>query len=224
MLILPWLAHPCSLGYHIPAVLLLYCFLGSLQARVHCDCAGILSAEQNKPDCCTLNLLWSPYKAQLHCLLPVTLSKHAGSNSEAFWFRPLWPACCQNWAGSDFSRWSVQVLDSWIWPRSKSACKNHQARFWQSATSPLPVSQFQTRLHSSTDGLDQESLGLLVATASEPICIRCESDPACLLGQILNSTTQKISGLESRVVLGPPPPPPPPPNYAEKGFIKKQSF
>ena len=180
MLILPWLAHPCSLGYHIPAVLLLYCFLCSLQAWVHCECAGILSAEQNKLDCCTLNLMWSPYKAQLHCLLPVTLLPQETCRIQ---FRSIlvlaitasvlpdlgWIA----YAGSDFIRRSVQVLDTWIWSGSKSVCKNHQARFWQSATSLLPVSHFQTHLHSSRDGLDQESLGPLLATASEPICIRC---------------------------------------------------
>ena len=31
-------------------------------------------------------------------------------------------------------------------------CKNHRARCWQNTTSPLPVSHFQARLRSSTDG------------------------------------------------------------------------
>ena len=45
-----------------------------------------------------------------------------------------------------------------VWPKSRScsgskpACKNHRARFWQNVTGPLPVSHFQTRLHSSTGG------------------------------------------------------------------------
>ena len=79
------------------------------------------------------------------------------------------------------------------------------------ADGPLQVSHFQTWLHSSTDSSDhivqnqpgseqdclvrfgqtllvqkqasvQESLGLLLASASEPIQIRCESDVASLLG------------------------------------------
>ena len=41
-----------------------------------------------------------------------------------------------------------------IWSRSKPVCKNHRVRFWQNATGPLPVSHFQTRLRSTTDGLD----------------------------------------------------------------------
>ena len=84
--------------------------------------------------------------------------------------------------------------------------------FWQDATSPLPVFHFQARLQSSTDvpgdtmqnkprsdlvltvscfgQMDpvqkqagvQESSGPLLAKASRPIQIRCELDPACLLG------------------------------------------
>ena len=33
--------------------------LFDMRARVHCQCAGSLSAEPNKPECCMLNLLWS---------------------------------------------------------------------------------------------------------------------------------------------------------------------
>ena len=48
---------------------------------------------------------------------------------------------------------SSLVLATCIWSGSKLVCKNHQARFWQNATSPLPVFHLQTQLHSSTDGL-----------------------------------------------------------------------
>ena len=48
---------------------------------------------------------------------------------------------------------SSLVLATCIWSGSKLVCKNHQARFWQNATSPLPVFHLQTQLRSSTDGL-----------------------------------------------------------------------
>ena len=79
--------------------------------------------------------------------------------------------------------------------------------FWQNATSSLPVSCFQTWLHSFTDSPDpiwfwltvsgfsqrdsvwkqasvQESSGPLLANASEPIWTGCKLDLACLLGKL----------------------------------------
>ena len=47
-----------------------------------------------------------------------------------------------------------QVLAKWIWSRSKPVCKNHQVWFWQNAMGLLPVSHFQTQVHSSIDGPD----------------------------------------------------------------------
>ena len=49
------------------------------------------------------------------------------------------------------SGWPGQVLDKLIWSGSTPVCKNHWAQFV--ATGLLPVSHFQTRLHSSMDGL-----------------------------------------------------------------------
>ena len=53
-----------------------------------------------------------------------------------------------------WSTWPGQVLAHHTWSRSKPVCENHQAQFWQNATSLLPVSHFHARLHSSTDGPD----------------------------------------------------------------------
>ena len=53
-----------------------------------------------------------------------------------------------------WSGWPDQVLAKRIWSGSKPVCKNHQEQFWQNATGLLPVSHFQTLLHSSTDGPD----------------------------------------------------------------------
>ena len=85
-------------------------------------------------------------------------SKHAGSDSEAFW---LWPESGRTiLAGSDFlypiqlhsakeyhailaqirSGWPAQVLAKCVGSRSKPVSINHQAWFWQNATGPLPVS------------------------------------------------------------------------------------
>ena len=92
-----------------------------------------------------------------------------------------------------------------VWPNTSGLEANRCAGiiapcFWQDANGPLPVSHRQARLCSSTDvpgnivpGLGrtdpvrkqadvQESSGPLLANASQPIRIGCESDPACLLG------------------------------------------
>ena len=55
------------------------------------------------------------------------------------------------------SEWPGQVLAKHVGSRSKLAwCAGIiRAQFWQNATGPLPVSYFQTWLHSSTDGPDQ---------------------------------------------------------------------
>ena len=106
-----------------------------------------------------------------------------------------------------------------FWPNTSGPEASQCARivrpgFWQSATSRFPVSHFQIRLRSSTDGLDhivqnqarswcwltvsgfgqtgpvqkqmsaQESSGPLLAKASKLIWIGCEWDPACLLGSV----------------------------------------
>ena len=52
------------------------------------------------------------------------------------------------------SGWPGQVLGKRILSGSKPVCRNHWARCWQNATSPLPVSHFQIRLRPSTDGPD----------------------------------------------------------------------
>ena len=52
------------------------------------------------------------------------------------------------------SGWLGQVLAKCMRSGSRSVSQNHQAWFWQSTTSPLPVSHFPTRLRSSTDGAD----------------------------------------------------------------------
>ena len=52
------------------------------------------------------------------------------------------------------SGWPHQVLAKRIWSGSKPVCKNHRAQFWQNTNGPLPLSHFQTRLHSFTDGPD----------------------------------------------------------------------
>ena len=100
-------------------------------------------------------------------------SKHAGSDSEAFW---LWPESGRTiLAGSDFqyliqlhsakeyhailaqirSGGPAQVLAKCVGSRSKPVSINHQAWFWQNATGPLPVSHFQTWLCSPIDGPDE---------------------------------------------------------------------
>ena len=103
-------------------------------------------------------------------------SKHAGSESEAFWLRPgmaigpdgtyrnRLPASdsvpfFQRRPGSSCGKparvrsgWPGQVWAKRIWSGSKPGCKNHEARFWQSATGPQPVSHLQTRLRCPTGG------------------------------------------------------------------------
>ena len=161
--------------------------------------------------------------------------KHAGSNSEAFWLRPT---CSRNQAGlympdptsriqfgSVFfqrrpgsncakptrirSGWPLQVWGKHIVFTSKPVYKNHQAWFWQKATGPLPVSHFQTRLRSSTDGPDHtvqyqpgsdlvlsdcQILAKRIRSGGKPVYknhqarfwptlpSRAVSDPACVLG------------------------------------------
>ena len=100
------------------------------------------------------------------------------------------------------SGWSGQGLANRIWPGSKPVFRNHRARFWQNATGPLPVSHFETRQRSSTDGPDQivpnqPGADLVLAHThsvrfwprkragvqeSSGQRFRCESAPACLLG------------------------------------------
>ena len=52
------------------------------------------------------------------------------------------------------SGWPGHVLAKHIQSASKSVSKNHWAQFRHNVTGLLPVSHFQTRLRSSTDGLD----------------------------------------------------------------------
>ena len=106
-------------------------------------------------------------------------SKHAGSDSEAFWLRP---ACNQNWAGS-YNYAGPDLLHLIRFPSSKQGpdytAHNRPAlnladlvRFWsiafgleaswcaaiigagawRNAAGPLPVLHFHSRLCSSTDG------------------------------------------------------------------------
>ena len=49
---------------------------------------------------------------------------------------------------------SGHILAKIFWSGRKSVCKNYRAKLWQNATGPLQVSQFETRLRSSTDGPD----------------------------------------------------------------------
>ena len=106
-------------------------------------------------------------------------SKHAGSNLEAFWLRPIVAITASVQPESAFlnpiqfrsskegpnhivQNWPISSLDGWarFWPNMSvpeaSWCARIiRAQFWQNATGPLPVSYFQTWLHSSTDGPDQ---------------------------------------------------------------------
>jgi len=52
------------------------------------------------------------------------------------------------------SGWPDQLLAKCIWFGSKLVFMNQRAWFWHNATSLLPVSHFQTRMHSSTDDPD----------------------------------------------------------------------
>ena len=98
--------------------------------------------------------------------------RHPASNSVAFFQRrPGWPG---------------QVSAKRIWSGSQPACKNVHARFWQNTTGPLPVSPFQTWLHSSTDGLDHNYCAKPACkTSSSWLCqvlakrIRSGNKPVC---------------------------------------------
>ena len=110
-------------------------------------------------------------------------AKHAGSDPEAVWLRPVMAitACVQPesgrivYAGSDFPhpfllRFSEEGMDHTVQNRSGSDldglvrvwsnASGPEARwcartispgFWQEATGPLPVPDFQTKFCSSTD-------------------------------------------------------------------------
>ena len=73
--------------------------------------------------------------------------------SNLFLFQRRPESCCAKlvliWSG-----WPGQVLDKHTWTGSKLVCKNHRAQFWQNTNIWLPVSHFQTQLHSYTDGSD----------------------------------------------------------------------
>ena len=91
-----------------------------------------------------------------------------------------------------------------FWPNRSGleASPNHLAQFCEMATGLLPITHFQTQLHSSTEGphhnycaeptqiwfwltvLGFGQCGPLLASTSEPIWIWCESDLACLLGKL----------------------------------------
>ena len=110
--------------------------------------------------------------------LPDLIRKHFGYGQ--LW--SLWPACSQNQArlcrpdptspirfGSGFPKkaWTILcktdpdlIWTAWFCPNASSPEASRCARtirpsFWQNATSPLPVSDFQTRLCSSTNSLDR---------------------------------------------------------------------
>ena len=106
-------------------------------------------------------------------------SKHAGSDLEAFRLRPVVAITASVQPESAFLN-PIQFRSSkegpdriaqtgrdpvWMaWPGFVQTCRGPEAswcariiraQFWQNATGPLPVSYFQTWLHSSTDGPDQ---------------------------------------------------------------------
>ena len=76
------------------------------------------------------------------------------------WWSASMPDLIQFWISKEsldhtvWSGWPGQFWAKHILCRSKPVCKNHQARFWQNATGPLPLSHFHTRLHCSTDSLN----------------------------------------------------------------------
>ena len=67
--------------------------------------------------------------------------------------KKAWIILCKT--GPIRSGWSCQVVAKRVWSGSKPGCKTHRVRFCQNATDPLPVSHFQTRLRSFTDGPDR---------------------------------------------------------------------
>ena len=100
-----------------------------------------------------------------------------------FWSRPR--SYCAKLAQIRFG-WPPQVLAKQIWSRSKLLCKNHWVCFWQNASCPLPVSHFQTQLHSSTDGpghIVQHQTGSDLVLADCQVwaeVIQSGSKPVCL--------------------------------------------
>ena len=110
--------------------------------------------------------------------------KHAGSDPEAFWLRPVKAVTASVRsesgrivsAGSDFPhpiqfRFSKEGMDHIVWNRSWSDLGGRvwpnasgleaswcagiiRPGFWKDATRPLPIFYFQTRLQSSTDVAD----------------------------------------------------------------------
>ena len=110
-------------------------------------------------------------------------SKHAGSDSEAFWLRPGMAITASELESgrivrSDFPHpirfcfflkkaWTIlckptRVRSGWpgqVWvnasgPEASQCARIIEPGYWKNATSPLPVSHFQTRLYPSTDGPD----------------------------------------------------------------------
>ena len=124
-------------------------------------------------------------------------SKHAGSDPEAaFWLRPVMAVTAseqpfqfrfskqgmdhitQNRPGSD--------LDGLVrvWPNASGLEASRCAGiigpgFWQDANGPLPLSHFQSRFRSSTDGADNivqnqpgsgQVLARWIRSGSKPVC------------------------------------------------------
>ena len=94
-------------------------------------------------------------------------SKHARSISITASYGHHSQRAAKNWPDPIFCIWFGSVLlKVWIilckgkvwakciWSRSKPACNNHWARFWQNATGLLSASCFKTQMRSSTHGLD----------------------------------------------------------------------
>ena len=126
------------------------------QTRMRSSTDGLGHTVQSQPGSSLVLVKWIQSGSKLVCK-----NHHA-------WFGGMQPACLlpvshfqtrmrsstdglghtvQNQPGSSL------VLATCIWSGSKLVCKNHQARFWQNATSPLPVFHLQTQWRSSTDGL-----------------------------------------------------------------------
>ena len=147
MLTLPWSAHPCSLGYHIPAVLVIT-FLQFYYCTVFfaaCKHESIVSVLEfcllSKINLTAVNWIWCGLPTKPSCIV-CCLShsfprKHAGFNSEAFWFWPLRPVCCQTWAG-------LHMLD----PTSSEGL----FRFWTRGSGP-EASQCARIIRPGSDSL-----------------------------------------------------------------------
>ena len=121
-------------------------------------------------------------------------SKHAGSDPEAFW---LWPVMAITvsvqrpelgrivYAGSDFPH-PFQLLGGlvMVWLNASGLEASRCAGiigpgFWQDANGPLPLSHFQSRFRSSTDGADNivqnqpgsgQVLARWIRSGSKPVC------------------------------------------------------